>query len=201
MVDCRFFVQLKLISWIFLSCSPSRAFKTQYDNRDITSNVSMILSIACLHYPWGGISPGTESMGGTFLCHIPSLGGSVWLEDRRLGSRSKGAAEELGNDLSAHGRPVLCANRWSETSDFWNKISSGADDGHGTRDLKSRFNAYQQCINSDGSSSSESLKWGTALVPHCQGQATSNSVLKTRGNCNNCESSLYIWFPLCTTRT
>lgn len=35
-------------------------------------------------------------MGGTFLCHIPSLGGSVSLEDRRLGARTQGEAGELG---------------------------------------------------------------------------------------------------------
>lgn len=113
---------------------------------------SLILSIAQLHYPWGGIGQGTESMGGTFPCHSPPLGGSVLLEEPTSGIR-KGLRRggRIRNDLSGHGRPALAADRWSETSHFWNESLSAADLEWGIQDLNSCYNAHQQCINSYGS--------------------------------------------------
>lgn len=113
--------------------------------------LSLIPSLAQLFSPWGSISSGPESMRGTFLCHIPSLEGSVSLEERRLGYRTQRREGGIRNDLSGHGRPVLWADRWSETSHFINEgISSATAEERSTRHLKSCFNAHQQCIYSCG---------------------------------------------------
>lgn len=91
-------------------------------------------------------------MGGTFLCHIPSLEGSVWLEGRRLGSRSQGEAGELGMIcLVTGGQYFVLTDGWRHLISEMRAIWSGTDEVHGIRDFKSRFNDHQQCINSYGS--------------------------------------------------
>lgn len=75
---------------------------------------ALCLILAQLQCPWGTIGQATESMGGTFLCHIPSLGESVSWMDQRLGARTQVEVEELGMICLVTGG--LCVDRWSETS-------------------------------------------------------------------------------------
>lgn len=91
-------------------------------------------------------------MGGTFLCHIPSLEGYVSLEDRRLGSRTRGEAGELGMIcLVTGGQYFVLTDGWRHLISEMKEFSSGTDEEHNTRDLKSCFIAHQQCIKSYGS--------------------------------------------------
>lgn len=129
-----------------------RISKKQWKRKNITSTPSLILSIAQLHYPWGSIGQGTDSMGCTFLCHIPSLGGSISLQDWRLGSRTWGEAGGLGMICLVTGGQyfVLTDGRRHLISEM-REITSGTDEEHSIQDSKDWSNAHQQCINSYGS--------------------------------------------------
>ncbi len=91
-------------------------------------------------------------MGGTFLCHIPSLGGSVSLEAQRLGSRTRGEAGELGMIcLVTGGQYVVLTDGRRHLIFEIREISSETGEEHCIHNLKSSFNSHQQCINSYGS--------------------------------------------------
>lgn len=122
---------LKLLHQDYLSLITALLLQNNLNTikeKNITSSSSLILSIAQLNYPWGGIGQGHESAGGTFLCHIPSLEGSVSLEDRRLWSRTRGEAGELGMICLVTGGQyfVLTDGRRHLISEMREKISRAA---------------------------------------------------------------------------
>lgn len=70
--------------WITFITYPMSSLQEHFNHTKVKTLMSTL-------WCWAAVSLNgiVDSMGGTFLCHIPSLGGSILLEVRRLGARER----------------------------------------------------------------------------------------------------------------
>lgn len=65
--------------------------------------------------------PGNRLNGRLFSLPYSFIRGIYFVTGLTAGIQNPRRGRRIRNDLSGHGRPVLCVDRWSETSHFWNE--------------------------------------------------------------------------------
>lgn len=89
--------------------------KKYYVNTILDSKYSSAALSLRQHWPGNRLNRRHFSLPYSFIRGIYFVTGlTAGIQNPRRGGR-------IRNDLSGHGRPVLCVDRWSETSHFWNE--------------------------------------------------------------------------------